>query len=494
MTHLVGLQAQEPRDPYLALWSRLRRFEPADLEQLLLDHEARPHRPHARHDPPGHGGRRLRAASARPPGPREGAGPPLAVRAAAPRRRPRPRPRPRPRLPGRTPLDQGAPPGARSALPRPRPGRPGLRLPQPPGPRAGAAARPVDPERAGHLRHRGGLAPRAAAARAHPRRGGAPLPAGVRPGHGGRHRRMVAAHRAARGRGAAATRSCAPTATPPAASCSTSPTAPSPTRTSRSRSGSCPSTTTCCSSHADRSRVFDRALLTGLYADGEVGNGSVLVDGVVQATWRNDPRRSPQVVVTHQPKLSRRDRAAVEAEAHRAIAYLAPGRADARDRAAPGRKRRRPRVASRSKPVDFSGPSQRAAAALRRPEATAACVALGSPPAPRPEGRFASGGAPPRGPSRRSHDHPWSVSVVPSKTIARPVGPSVRFPRACRPWPFARYLSAGRTLQPRQRVVNPFVQIPRVFPRISLKSPTGPLLSTGISTGVGSGGPLRRRR
>jgi len=81
--------------------------------------------------------------------------------------------------------------------------------------------------------------------------------------------------------------------------------------------------------HADRSRVFDRALLTGLYADGEVGNGSVLVDGLVQATWRNDPRRSPQVVVTHQPKLSRRARAAVEAEAHRAIAYLAAGRADA---------------------------------------------------------------------------------------------------------------------------------------------------------------------
>ena len=49
----------------------------------------------------------------------------------------------------------------------------------------------------------------------------------------------------------------------------------------------------------------------------------------MQATWRNDPRRVPQVVVTHQPKLSRRDRAAVEAEAHRAVAYLAPGNADA---------------------------------------------------------------------------------------------------------------------------------------------------------------------
>ena len=35
--HLVGMQAQEPRDPYLALWSRLERFEPTDLEAALLD-------------------------------------------------------------------------------------------------------------------------------------------------------------------------------------------------------------------------------------------------------------------------------------------------------------------------------------------------------------------------------------------------------------------------------------------------------------------------
>ena len=35
--HLVGMQAQEPRDPYLALWSRLDGFEPADLEAALLD-------------------------------------------------------------------------------------------------------------------------------------------------------------------------------------------------------------------------------------------------------------------------------------------------------------------------------------------------------------------------------------------------------------------------------------------------------------------------
>lgn len=35
--HLVGLQAQEPLDPYTALWSRLAGFRPEELAQLLLD-------------------------------------------------------------------------------------------------------------------------------------------------------------------------------------------------------------------------------------------------------------------------------------------------------------------------------------------------------------------------------------------------------------------------------------------------------------------------
>jgi len=38
VSHLVGMQAQEPRNPYVALWSRVERFDPADLETLLLDH------------------------------------------------------------------------------------------------------------------------------------------------------------------------------------------------------------------------------------------------------------------------------------------------------------------------------------------------------------------------------------------------------------------------------------------------------------------------
>jgi hypothetical protein len=38
--HLVGLQAQEPRDPYVALWTRLRGFRPEELEELLEAREA----------------------------------------------------------------------------------------------------------------------------------------------------------------------------------------------------------------------------------------------------------------------------------------------------------------------------------------------------------------------------------------------------------------------------------------------------------------------
>jgi Winged helix DNA-binding domain len=38
--HLVGMQAQEPRDPYVALWTRIAGFRPEELESLIAGREA----------------------------------------------------------------------------------------------------------------------------------------------------------------------------------------------------------------------------------------------------------------------------------------------------------------------------------------------------------------------------------------------------------------------------------------------------------------------
>ncbi len=36
VAHLCGLQAQEPQEPFIGLWSRLRSFEPAALDDLMI--------------------------------------------------------------------------------------------------------------------------------------------------------------------------------------------------------------------------------------------------------------------------------------------------------------------------------------------------------------------------------------------------------------------------------------------------------------------------
>ena len=37
---LVGMQAQEPENPYVALWSRLEGFRPEDLSDLIAERQA----------------------------------------------------------------------------------------------------------------------------------------------------------------------------------------------------------------------------------------------------------------------------------------------------------------------------------------------------------------------------------------------------------------------------------------------------------------------
>jgi hypothetical protein len=76
-------------------------------------------------------------------------------------------------------------------------------------------------------------------------------------------------------------------------------------------------------SHADRRRVIPEPV-PGLHPEGQLGIGNVLVDGRLQATWRlvRPKGETATVTIRHRPGLPKRDRAAVLAEAHRALPIL----------------------------------------------------------------------------------------------------------------------------------------------------------------------------
>jgi hypothetical protein len=83
-------------------------------------------------------------------------------------------------------------------------------------------------------------------------------------------------------------------------------------------------------SHADRRRVIPEGH-PGLHREGELGVGHVLVDGTVQASWRLErPKGLPALVrVRHRPRLPKRAQAALRAEARRALPVLAQGATEA---------------------------------------------------------------------------------------------------------------------------------------------------------------------
>jgi len=77
-------------------------------------------------------------------------------------------------------------------------------------------------------------------------------------------------------------------------------------------------------SHADRSRVTS-GLPRELYPPDIHGIGHVLVDGRVQATWRREKAKDATRIVIAHAGLTKRHQSAVEAEARRAVAVLVQG-------------------------------------------------------------------------------------------------------------------------------------------------------------------------
>ena len=229
--HLAGLQAQEPKDPYVALWSRLEGFQPAELESLLVERRA------------------VRSVLMRSTVHLASIDDALAFRPVVQpvldwelfrnktwsvglegvdlepvldlgRRLMEERPRSLAEL--------------RAAMAErfPRPGRDDarLRLPRPPADAAGPAAWPVGDERPGEADDAGPLERPAARHRDRPRRDDPALPRGVRAGEHRATSRRGRGSRVSRSRWSGSGRGSGSSATSAAASCSTSRTRRSPIR------------------------------------------------------------------------------------------------------------------------------------------------------------------------------------------------------------------------------------------------------------------------
>lgn len=75
--------------------------------------------------------------------------------------------------------------------------------------------------------------------------------------------------------------------------------------------------------HADRARIMPAGRHLGIFSSNGVMQGAVLVDGFVRALWV--PRKSTLEVSPFVNALTQPERAAIEAESHRLMNFLAPG-------------------------------------------------------------------------------------------------------------------------------------------------------------------------
>ena len=165
----------------------------------------------------------------------------------------------------------------------------GLRLPLPPAAGAGAAARGLGTHGQVTLTPLDAWLGRPLGTATVARRRRAALPGRVRAGDRGRRRRLVAAHRDARGARRLAPRPADFRDERGRELFDLPDGAARPTPTRRRRCASCPSTTTSLLSHADRTPVRVRRGPPLRRAAAGPYKGGVLVDGRVRAIWHTEP-------------------------------------------------------------------------------------------------------------------------------------------------------------------------------------------------------------